>query len=174
MIAWLLGGGHCGGYGTQLGGPEQEDELTLGDARQAALLHPHLRAGAVVDSRGEVGVVPDQQDLLAVAVRELAGVERPAAEAVVELDVEPAQLLAHDPRGVGSADHGARHAGIEMDPESRQRGARHARLFLAMLRERPFRVRRTVGRLRVTQQPDHNNPDLTRCATMGREHGSPD
>ena len=141
----------------ELAWAQQHHELAPVDPRQPALLHPHLRARERVDRGREVGVVADQQHVVAQPGRQRLGVEGPARELRLQLRLHAAELVARDARGVRRAHLGARQAGVELDADRLQGGARGARLLAPLVGEGTLRVGRPLGRIPVPQQPNHRD-----------------
>ena len=128
----------------QLGRPQEHGELAAVDARQAALLHAHPRAGEVVDGVREVRIVAHQQHVVA----------EPGGERARRRTDPPASLgsscgstpsgVAGEPRGVqrrGPWDSSGRH---RAPPRAAQRLPRGPGLGAALVGQRALRVGRAL------------------------------
>ncbi len=118
---------------------------------------PHVRAGQGVDRGREVGIVADQQHVVAQPGRQRLGVEGPARELRLQLWLHAAELVARDARGVRRAHLGTGQARVDLDADRLQGGARGARLLAPLVGEGTLGVGGALGRISVPQQPNHRD-----------------
>jgi exopolyphosphatase/guanosine-5'-triphosphate,3'-diphosphate pyrophosphatase len=137
-----------------LGRAHEHPQLAPIDRRQAALLEVDVAAGEVAHGVREVGLVSDQQDILARRGGQLEGIEATAGEPRLVLRLDPERLTGKR-RSVGRTLLRARETGIELHAELLQRRPGETGLAAPLVGERTLRIRRAGLGIAMSQQPNH-------------------
>ena len=135
---------------------EQGRELSSIDRDQCALLQAHLRARGVMHRHGEVGIVANEQDVLAVVAREISRRSKgPPSRRLSSTTSTPRR--SHASRAVSRAlTFGLETQASMFSPRRSSAAPAALRLPLALGGEPALGVRRTLLGLPVSQQPDHS------------------
>ena len=137
----------------ELGRSQQRDQLALRDGREAALLHPRLRPGEIVEQQRERRVVSDQQHV-AEAGRQCLHVERLAGPGPLDRHRRRRAARTPAPRSAPPAASdcsGRRRGGTPSTASVRPR----RQPAIPALGQRALVVREAVFRFGVAQKPEH-------------------